>query len=102
MKIVKLIGISPFLLTMFILALGTFASAQNVTVNPGGGSYATLQAAFDAINAGTHTGAATVEIVGVTTETATAALNASGTGSASYTSVVISPSGGPSIVSGSL
>jgi CSLREA domain-containing protein len=102
MKIVKLIGISPFLLTMFILALGTFASAQNVTVNPGGGSYATLQAAFDAINAGTHTGAVTVEIVGDTTETATAALNASGTGSASYTSVVITPSGGPRTVSGSL
>ncbi len=69
-------------------------NAQNVTVNPGAGSYPTLTDAFAAINAGTHTGALTVDIVGNTTETATAVLNASGTGAASYISVVISPSGG--------
>ena len=67
--------------------------AQNVTVNPGAGSYADLSSAFAAINAGTHTGAVTVSIVNNTTETASAVLNASGTGSASYTSVVITPSG---------
>ena len=70
------------------------ASAQNVTVNPGAGSYATLGDAFAAINAGTHTGVVTVSIVGNTTEAAAAVLNASGTGAASYTSIVISPSGG--------
>ena len=69
------------------------ANAQNVTVNPGGGSYATLQAAFAAINAGTHTGAVTVSIIANTTETAPAVLNAS-TAPANYTSVTISPSGG--------
>ena len=69
-------------------------SAQNVTVNPGAGSYPTLKDAFDAINAGTHTGAVTVSVVGNTTETVPAVLNASGAGSASYTSVTISPSGG--------
>src|SRR6185436_1384322 len=69
-------------------------NAQNVNVNPGAGSYATLQAAFAAINAGTHTGAVTVDIVGNTTETGTAVLNASGSGSASYTSILIQPSGG--------
>ncbi|HMX40476.1 MAG TPA: hypothetical protein PKD78_09115, partial [Saprospiraceae bacterium] len=68
--------------------------AQNVTVNPGNGSYATLADAFNAINAGTHTGAVTVDIVGSTTETASAILNASGTGAASYTSVLVRPSGG--------
>ncbi|MEP6793022.1 MAG: hypothetical protein ABJB16_01760, partial [Saprospiraceae bacterium] len=69
-------------------------NAQNVLVNPGAGSYPTLKDAFDAINAGTHTGAVTVSIAGNTTETLSAVLNASGTGSASYTSIVISPSGG--------
>ncbi|MBK8149137.1 MAG: hypothetical protein IPK58_13265 [Acidobacteria bacterium] len=56
--------------------------------------YATLKAAFDAINAGTHTGAIQINICGNTTEAASAVLNASGTGSASYSSVAINPSGG--------
>ena len=38
--------------------------AQNVTVIPGGSSYATLKDAFDAINAGTHTGSIVVNVVG--------------------------------------
>lgn len=71
----------------------TVTRAGNVNVNPGAGSYATLKAAFDAINAGTHTGAITVDIAGDTVETASASLNASGTGSASYTSVMITPTG---------
>jgi hypothetical protein len=81
-----------------ILLLILFGSnkliAQNVNVNPGAGSYPDLTSAFNAINAGTHTGAITVAIVGNTTETTSAVLNASGIGSASYTSIVISPSGG--------
>ena len=78
-----------------MLAFALTASAQNVNVNPGGGSYATLADAFSAVNAGTHTGAITVEIIGDTTEPAAGAvLNASGAGAASYTSIVISPSGG--------
>ncbi len=55
--------------------------------------YATVKAAFDAINAGTHQGTLNVFILGNTVETAAAALNASGSGSASYTSVYITPSG---------
>lgn len=46
--------------------------------------YTTLQAAFDAVNAGTHSGVVTVTINGNTTEINTAILNASGSGSASY------------------
>lgn len=57
-------------------------------------SYITLKAAFDAINTGTHTGVITIGISGNTTETATAVLNASGSGSANYTSITISPTGG--------
>jgi hypothetical protein len=55
--------------------------------------YATLKLAFDAINAGTHQGAITIDIVSSTTEgTTPATLNSSGAGSASYTSVLIRPS----------
>ena len=42
--------------------------------------YATLKAAFDAINAGTHTGVINIGVCGDTTETASAVLNASGVG----------------------
>ena len=53
-------------------------------------NYATVGAAFAAINAGTHQGAIDVAITANTTEGATpATLNSSGAGSASYTSVAI-------------
>ena len=84
-----------FLLLAILFAATTTINAQNVTVNPGAGSYADLAGAFAAINAGTHTGAITIAIVGNTSEPAAGAiLNASGSGAASYTSIVISPSGG--------
>ncbi|MFL6334266.1 MAG: Ig-like domain repeat protein [Pyrinomonadaceae bacterium] len=78
-------------------------SAGPVTVtavgigNPGPTDYATLSAAFTAINLGTHQGAINVWILGNTTETLPAILNASGTGPASYTSVVLVPSGARTI-----
>ncbi|MGC2235789.1 MAG: hypothetical protein WA584_06485 [Pyrinomonadaceae bacterium] len=87
-------------LVFLILAFGISALAQNVTVNPGGGSYPTLKDAFDAINAGTHTGGVTVDIVNSTTETAPAVLNSSGAGSASYTSVTIRPTNDAVTVAG--
>jgi hypothetical protein len=83
-----------FFLLLTCLSAVIISQAQNVNVNPGAGSYATLQAAFTAINAGTHTGAIIVDVVGNTTEAASAVLNASGSGAASYTSVLIRPSGG--------
>lgn len=56
-------------------------------------AYATLKAAFDAINAGTHTGVINVTIGGNTNEGAlSAVLNASGAPSF-YTSVTVRPSG---------
>jgi trimeric autotransporter adhesin len=54
--------------------------------------YATLKDAFDAINAGTHTGVINIGVCGDTTETASAVLNASG-GTANYTLVLITPTG---------
>jgi hypothetical protein len=55
--------------------------------------YATVKLAFDAINAGTHQGAINVFILGDTTETVAAVLNASGTGAAVYSSIVMRPTG---------
>ncbi len=54
-------------------------------------SYNTLKLAFDAINAGTVTGDLTLKLGSTLTETASAVLNASGTGSSSYTRVHIYP-----------
>jgi hypothetical protein len=61
---------------------------------PGPTSYATVKDAFDAINAGTHQGSISIAIIGDTTEAASAVLNESGSGSASYTAISIQPSGG--------
>src|SRR5207247_1623778 len=81
-----------------ILCVRVTATAGNM----GPTFYATLKAAFDAINAGTHQGAITILIQCDTTETASAVLNATG-GPASYTSVSIQPSGGAArTVSGAL
>jgi hypothetical protein len=70
------------------------------TTTPTG--YATLKDAFDAVNAGTHTGSINVKVCGDTTETATASLDASGTGSASYTDVTVRPVGGARTIEGNL
>ncbi len=62
--------------------------------NPTPTGYATLGAAFTDVNNGVYTGAITIDVCGDTTEAAPAVLNASGTGSASYTAVAVSPAGG--------
>ncbi len=72
----------------------------NVIVNPGNVAYMTLGEAVAAINAGTHTGAVTVDIFANTTETGPVVLNGSGAGAASYTSVVISPKADGVMVAG--
>jgi hypothetical protein len=78
---------------------GVCDTAGPIEVEASGGvvgptAYATLGAAFTAINAGTHTGTITIDVAADTVEAATAVLNASGAGSASYTSIAISPCGG--------
>ncbi|WP_309641009.1 hypothetical protein [Flavobacterium sp.] len=74
---------------------------STVTVGTGG-NYATLKAAFDAINAGTITGLVTLQIISSTTETAMASLNASGTGLANYSSVLIYTTGTGYSISGAI
>jgi|GEM_PF-3898404 len=72
--------------------LGLLAQVQIGPIN-----YTTLKAAFDAINSGVHTGNITVLVTGNTVETATAVLNRSGSGAASYTAVNIYTDGNDTI-----
>ncbi len=66
------------------------------------GCYANVKGAFDAINAGTHQGAITIKVHANTTETVSAVLNESGSGSASYSSVLMYPTASNIVVSGTL
>lgn len=79
---------------VFTATNGTLTIANVVVEATSGTSraaYSTLTAAYTAINNGTHQGVITVHIYANTSETASATLNSSGTGSASYTSVTIVP-----------
>ena len=69
------------------------------TMGPSG--YATLGAAFSAINTNIHQGVITIDVCGDTTEAATASLTASGAGG-TYTSILIAPVGGQRIIEGSI
>jgi hypothetical protein len=64
--------------------------------------YGTLKAAFDAINAGTHQGYITIKLNASTTESSSAVLKASGSGSSNYTAVNIYPTASGVVISGNL
>jgi|GEM_PF-1673242 hypothetical protein len=93
-------------LTFILLLFATTSIAQiSVTATQGStsGTVTTLKQVFDSINAGTYRGQITLSLTGNTTETASAVLNASGSGLASYTRVLIQPSGGAArTISGSI
>lgn len=80
-------------LFLFLVLSISQIKAQISATSTGGGSgtYTTLKGAFDKINDGTLTGDVTLQVTASTSETATALLSASGTGFASYTSVVVYP-----------
>ena len=86
-----------YLLAISFIAISTSIFSQNVNVSGalvGNGTYATLGAAFTAINGGAQTGTTIlVDIVGNTTEAASAVLNQS---AGPWASLTISPSGGAS------
>ena len=97
--------------TLFLLLAGLTLFATDgfgqVSVTATAGTagptpYTTLKGAFDAINAGTHQGAITIAITGNTTETASAVLNGSGAGAASYTSVLVQPTGASRTITGNI
>jgi len=84
-----------FILISLLLVLSSISYITNAqTTKTVGGTvanYSTIKDAFDAINDGSLHGAVTLQITGSTTETASAVLNASGSGNANYTSVIIYP-----------
>ena len=90
---------------LFITLLLLLAGASSVfagvsvtaTLGTTTGTYTTVKDAFDAINNGTHKGDIVLTVSGTVTETATAVLNASGTGSCSYSTVLITPNGNATI-----
>ena len=83
------------LLISALLLLNGIAGAITVKTVGSGGDYATLKLAFDAINSGSVTGVIQLNIMSDITDNNSAVLYASGTGSSSYTSVVIMPTGSP-------
>ncbi len=86
-----------------ILAVQYSGISQTIkTIGPTGADYATVKEAFDAINSGIVTGSIFLTITGNTTETATASLNGSGSGGASYSSVLIRPAVQGIVISGDL
>ena len=97
-------GIRILLLTLALVA-GVFVQSAKAdaikTVGNTNADYATLGAAFTAINIGSITGAITLQIISGTSEGASAVLNASG-GSASYTSVTIYPTVTSCYITGNL
>ena len=84
----------------FTAATGTL-TISNVVVESTEGTaragYATLSAAYTAVNEGIHMGVITIHVYADTSESTTATLNASGTNSASYTSVTIIAENGVTI-----
>lgn len=78
---------------MAALSIFSVKLFSQVTVTGGStATYSNVNAAFAAINAGTHSGAITIDITASTTEPLTPTpLAASGQGSANYTSIIIRP-----------
>ncbi|MBS1773589.1 MAG: hypothetical protein JST82_12080, partial [Bacteroidetes bacterium] len=95
---------SILLFTLMLLVVTKINAQVSLTATTGttSGSYSTLAAAFAAINAGTHTGAISISITGNTTETSAAFINASGAGSASYSSIAVKAGANNVSVSGAL
>ena len=87
---------------LFIVSFNNSYAQVDVAATAGtpAGTYTTLKGAFDAINAGTHQGNIAIGISANTTETASAVLNGSGAGLASYTAIIISPSADGVVISG--
>jgi hypothetical protein len=80
------------LLGMLYLLVISSSLAQTIkTVGGSGADYSNLRTAFLAINNGTLTGELVLQITGSTVESSSASLNASGSGSANYSSLTIYP-----------
>jgi hypothetical protein len=92
-----------FIALLSLVSTITFGQV-NVTASGGAtsASYTQLRLAFNAINAGTHTGVINIGIAANTTETSSCVLNGSGAGAASYTSILIAPTVDGLTITGSI
>jgi len=87
---------SQVLIGFFVFCLRCQGAFGQVSVTATAGTtgptaYINLSSAFTAINGGTHQGVITVSITSSFVDVASAVLNSSGAGSASYTSVTVRP-----------
>ena len=89
------ISLKTYFLIPWFLLMPVALMAQTLVGT--GRTYTTLRSAFNAINSGTLKGVVVLKITSNITETSSAVLNASGSGSASYSSVTIYPGGTYSI-----
>ncbi|MEN9304120.1 MAG: hypothetical protein RL264_2549 [Bacteroidota bacterium] len=80
----------------------SFLFSQTIRTVGSSGNYATLASAFSAINNGSLIGNIELQVISNTTETTTASLNASGSGSANYSNVAIYPTVANVSISGNL
>ena len=81
-----------------MLPLSTWAQIDVTATagTPGPTTYSNLRLAFAAVNDGTHQGAITIDITSnPSADNNTAVLNASGSGAAEYTTVLVRPAGTP-------
>ena len=99
MKLLKRIAI---VISLTVLAIFSASAQITKTVGASGADYSTLKGAFDAINAGTLTGSITLQVIASTTETTTAVLNATATGTANYSAVSIYPTSSGLSISGNI
>ena len=94
------------LILLALLIIATISAQSQITLTATAGtttgSFTTLKAAFDAINAGTHQGVINIMVNASTAEAAPAVINASGTGSAVYSSIAIYPTAPSLSISGNL
>ncbi len=92
-KSIKSVLVVPLLLFILLFAQQSFAqvSVTATAGTTGPTTYTTVNAAFTAINAGTHQGVITISITGNTTEPATAVQLLRSNAPSNYTSITIKP-----------
>ena len=90
------------ILLIALLCLSEISHSQTEKTVGSGGNYATLKGAFDAINNGTISGDITLKIISSISDNNSAVLNASGSGLANYTSILIYPTGSGYALSGTV
>ena len=86
---------------VFLFFTGTYANAQTIRTVGSGGNYTSLRTAFAAVNNGTVQGEIILQIISSIADNTVATLNASGTGSANFSSIKIYPTGSGYTLSGS-